>query len=181
MIAHELSHGVTQFTANFEYEGEAGALNESMSDVIACMVEQKQLNQTVHEADWLIGQTIFPVAFRGAALRSLKEPGTAYVKDPVLGTDPQPKHYSKRYRGTGDHGGVHINSGIPNHAFYLAAKAVGGYSWEKVGQVWYDALTSESTNPKSTFKEFADLTVAAAEKHECVDQVKQAWQAVGVL
>lgn len=82
-----------------------------------------------------------------------------------------------------DNGGVHIFSGIPNRAFYLAAKAFGGYSWEKAGQIWWKAMTSGRVPPKCTFQQFADVTVDMAEEEfskEAADKVRKAWAQVGV-
>ena len=86
---------------------------------------------------------------RGVGLRSLASPGSAYA-DPVLGNDPQPSHMSNYDTSPEDNGGVHINSGIPNHAFYLAATAIGGFAWEKAGRIWYVALT-ERLSARSDF------------------------------
>ena len=73
----------------------------------------------------------------------MKAPGTAYDND-VLGKDPQPADMQHYVRTGQDNGGVHINSGIPNHAFYLAATAIGGHAWEKAGQIWYDTIRDKS-------------------------------------
>ena len=89
IIGHELTHGVTQFTANLEYQAQPGALNESMSDVFGSLVKQYQRRQAVHEADWIIGEGLFTSNVTGVGIRSMKAPGTAY-DDPVLGRDPQP-------------------------------------------------------------------------------------------
>ena len=160
VIGHELTHGVTQFTAGLEYSGQSGALNESMSDVFGSMVKQWALNQTVDQADWLIGQGLLAPGVQGVALRSMKDPGSAY-NDPQLGKDPQPK-YMRDYLNTNeDNGGVHINSGIPNYAFYLAAAAIGGNSWDKTGRIWYETLTKRLT-PTSDFQAAADGTASAA-------------------
>jgi Zn-dependent metalloprotease len=160
VIGHELTHGVTQYTAGLEYRGQSGALNESMSDVFGSMVKQWALNQTVDQADWLIGQGLLAPGVQGVALRSMKDPGSAY-NDPQLGKDPQPK-YMRDYLNTNeDNGGVHINSGIPNYAFYLAAAAIGGNSWNKTGRIWYETLTKRLT-PSSDFQAAADGTASAA-------------------
>ena len=95
------------------------------------------------------------------ALRSMRDPGTAY-DNPVLGKDPQPAHYADRFTGSGDNGGVHINSGIPNRAFYLAATKLGGRAWETAGRIWYDTLTSGRVTPTMDFSAFAVATEAAA-------------------
>src|SRR5262249_49533152 len=124
VIGHEMTHGVTQHEAGLIYWGQTGALNESLSDVFGSMVKQYVNNQTADQADWLIGQGLFTPLVKGVAIRSLKAPGTAYgvpVPDPVLGKDDQPSHMSNYNHTLQDNGGVHINSGIPNNAFYRAA------------------------------------------------------------
>ncbi len=120
VIGHELTHGVTEHEAALVYQGQPGALNESMSDVFGSLVKQYALKQDAAAADWLIGAGLLAKGVKGVALRSMKAPGTAY-DDRVLGKDPQPAHMKDFVRTTDDNGGVHINSGIPNHAFYLAA------------------------------------------------------------
>jgi Zn-dependent metalloprotease len=184
VIGHELTHGVTQFTAGLEYHDEPGALNESISDVFGSLVKQYALGQTADEADWLIGAGILAPGL-GAALRSLKAPGTAFEGDSQpahmrdyrrLPDDDDPRH---------DNGGVHINSGIPNHAFYLVATALGGHAWEKAGRIWYDALTSR-LGPASGFGAAADATRASAAALYGAggaeeDAVRSAWEEVGVV
>ncbi|OAL43172.1 extracellular metalloprotease precursor [Pyrenochaeta sp. DS3sAY3a] len=184
VIAHELSHGFVQYSSPLEYESQSGALNESCADVFGSMVEQWHMRQTAEDADWILGQTIFPVAFTGSALRSLKA-GKAYTDDPVFGTDPQPKHMDQLYTGSEDYGGVHINSGIPSHAFYLAAKSLGGNSWEKAGKVWYKTMISGKIPLRCDFKTFANVTVETAGKEfpdaSVGDAIRDAWVKVGVL
>ncbi len=102
------------------------------------------------QASWLIGEGIFTDAVQGVALRSLAAPGTAYDDD-VLGRDPQPAHMDDYVQTADDNGGVHINSGIPNHAFYLTALALGGKAWERAGLVWYRTLTSGTLSPTADF------------------------------
>lgn len=184
VTGHELAHGVTQYTANLEYYGQSGALNESVSDVFGSLIKQWHLGQTADQADWLIGQGLLAEGVQGVALRSMKEPGTAY-DDPRLGKDPQPAHmddYVDTYR---DNGGVHINSGIPNRAFYLAATAIGGNAWEKTGRVWYDTLTGGALAADIDFAGFAAVTVQAAARRYGADAaetkaVDRAWSGVGV-
>jgi Zn-dependent metalloprotease len=160
VIGHELTHGVTQNTAGLEYNGQSGALNESMSDCFGSMVKQFTLGQDVKQADWLIGKGLFTPAVNGQALRSMSDPGSAY-NDPNIGKDPQPK-FMKDYLDTNeDNGGVHINSGICNYAFYLAAVAIGGFSWEKTGKIWYVTLTQRLT-PTSDFQAAANATTTVA-------------------
>lgn len=184
VIGHELAHGVTQHTADLAYYGQSGALNESMSDVFGSLVKQYALGQTADQADWLIGAGLLgPAVDRGEALRSMKAPGTAYDDD-ELGKDPQPATMDDYVRTHADNGGVHINSGIPNHAFYLVATALGGHAWERAGQIWYDTLTNGSLTPEADFAEFAAATVAAAKARygdgEELDAVTGAWSQVGV-
>ncbi|QNP72816.1 M4 family metallopeptidase [Streptomyces roseirectus] len=184
VIGHELAHGVTQYTANLEYYGQSGALNESVSDVFGALIKQYALGQTADQADWLIGAGLLgPAIDRGEALRSMKDPGTAYDDD-VLGKDPQPGHMDDYVRTSRDNGGVHINSGIPNRAFYFLATALGGNAWEKAGQVWYDVLTGGELATDADFVAFAGLTVAAAKARygegEVEKAVLEAWQKVGV-
>ncbi|MGN6577836.1 MAG: M4 family metallopeptidase, partial [Nocardioides sp.] len=141
VLGHELTHAVTERTAGLEYSGQSGALNESMSDVFASCLKQRLLGLEVQDADWLIGEGIFRPGVNGRALRSMAAPGTAY-DDPVLGTDPQVGSMDAYVTTSQDNGGVHLNSGIPNRAFFLAATAIGGASWEAPGRIWYAALTS---------------------------------------
>src|SRR5690606_25342549 len=105
IIGHELAHGVTQHTANLIYQGQSGALNESMSDVFGSLVKQRLLGHTAAEADWLIGEGLFTSNVNGTGIRSMKEPGTAY-DDPVLGKDPQPGHMNNYVQTPSDNGGV---------------------------------------------------------------------------
>jgi len=145
VIGHELTHGVTQFTAALGYDGQTGALNEHISDAFGIMVKQFKLNQTAKESDWLLGAGLFTSRVHGKAVRSMAAPGTAY-DDPTLGRDPQPAHMRHYVDTEDDNGGVHINSGIPNHAFYLAAVALGGRTWEVLGRIWYRVLTERLTS-----------------------------------
>jgi Zn-dependent metalloprotease len=184
VIGHELTHGVTGSEANLTYQGQSGALNESISDVFGVMVKQYKLKQTSDQADWLIGAGILAKGLKGVALRSMKAPGTAY-DDPKLGKDPQPAEMAHYVRTGEDNGGVHINSGIPNHAFYLVATALGGHSWEKAGQIWYDTLVDHNLKPNASFATFATLTIhnagsrygaGGAEQKAVID----GWAKVGV-
>ncbi|MCK8676926.1 MULTISPECIES: M4 family metallopeptidase [Streptomyces] len=161
VIAHELAHGLTQYTADLAYQGQSGALNESVSDVFGSLVKQRALGQSAEQADWLVGAGILAPDVSGEGLRSLKAPGTAY-DDPALGKDPQPARMADYVRTSSDNGGVHINSGIPNHAFYLFATALGGPAWERAGQVWYDTLTGGELAVDAEFADFSRLTVKTA-------------------
>lgn len=185
VIGHELAHGVTQFTANLEYQGQSGALNESISDVFGALVEQRAAAQSTNRASWLIGEGLFTDQVEGVALRSMKAPGTAYDDD-VLGKDPQPSTMAGYIKTDDDNGGVHLNSGIPNRAFYLVAEALGGNAWETPGRIWYDTLTGAGLGRQSDFAAFAAATASTAANlygaggaaHEAV---LAAWMTVGVI
>jgi Zn-dependent metalloprotease len=184
VTGHELTHGVTQYSGGLDYHGQSGALNESLSDVFGSLVKQYHLGQTADQADWLIGQGMFTAQVHGVALRSMKAPGTAY-DDPNLGKDPQPADMDHYVSTSGDNGGVHINSGIPNRAFYLAATAISGHAWEKAGRVWYETLTGGQLPTGADFATFASMTHETAGKLFGVnsaesDAVRQAWTTVGV-
>jgi len=183
VIGHELTHGVTQYEAKLVYSFQPGALNESMSDVFGSLVKQKSLNQTADQADWIIGEGLLTSNVNGVGIRSMKAPGTAY-NDPVLGKDPQPAHMDNYVNTVSDNGGVHINSGIPNHAFYFIAKELGGYAWEKAGQIWYVTLRDKLSS-SSQFQDAANLTYKAAEELFGVGSleqqaVKNGWAEVGI-
>ncbi|KAH6612368.1 hypothetical protein C7974DRAFT_476270 [Boeremia exigua] len=180
VVAHEVTHAITQYSAGINYEKQSGGLNESISDVFAALVEQWQFHQTAADADWLTGQNLFPIAVKGAALRDIANPGTAY-NDPILGRDLQIAHFSQ-YNDSLD---VHYTSGIPNRAFYLTAIGFGGYAWLKAGKIWYDTLTDPRVKKSIiTFKEWADVTVDHATRLYGVAGaliVRGAWVSVGVL
>lgn len=182
VIAHELAHGVTESEAGLIYTGQSGALNESLSDVFGVLTKQYALSHTVEQADWLIGADLLTPRIQGKGLRSMSHPGTAY-DDPLLGKDPQPEHMRKFVITTEDNGGVHINSGIPNRAFYLAARALGGFAWEKAGRIWYDTLCDKRLSQDATFDAFARLSVEHAGKRfgaREVAAVRQGWSQVGI-
>jgi Zn-dependent metalloprotease len=179
VIGHELTHGVTENEAGLVYFNQAGALNESISDVFGSLVKQHALKQTVEHADWLIGAELLASGVKGKALRSMAEPGTAY-DDPILGKDPQPAHMKDFVKTSKDNGGVHINSGIPNRAFYLVAMALGGNAWDRAGHIWYEALRDNKLKPNAGFVAFAKLTVAHTSNAKEADAVKNAWKTVGV-
>ncbi|MDD1744207.1 MAG: M4 family metallopeptidase [Candidatus Methanoperedens sp.] len=183
VIGHELTHGITQYEANLTYRDQPGALNESFSDVFGTMVKQRALNQQANEADWLIGEGLFTSNVNGEALRSMKAPGTAY-NDPVIGKDPQPAHMRDYAKVSYDNGGVHINSGIPNHAFYLVATEIGGYAWEKAGMIWYIVLR-ERLSSRAQFQDAANMTYQVAAElygNGSTEQqaVKNGWNGVGI-
>jgi Zn-dependent metalloprotease len=181
VVGHELSHGVVSHTCNLEYKDESGALNEHFADAFGVMVKQWKLDQTAAQADWMIGAGVMGPATKAKCLRTFKA-GKAYENDPLLGTDPQPKNLKGKYRGEQDNGGVHINSGIPNHAFYLAATKIGGRSWLRAGKIWYRALLNLTAT--SGFEEMVETSVTAAatlfkrgsKEHKAV---QAAWKEVG--
>ncbi len=184
VIAHELTHGVTQYTAALEYEGQAGALNEHFSDVFGILTKQYALKQTAAKSDWLIGEGLFTNKVRGAAIRSMKAPGTAY-DDPVIGKDPQPAVMKDYVKTDLDNGGVHINSGIPNRAFYELAILLGGKAWEVPGKIWYRALTHD-LRARADFQECANATWKAAGELFGAGSGPQhavlaAWRTVGII
>ena len=185
IIAHELTHGVTQNEAALVYSFQSGALNESFSDVFGSLVKQRAANEDAGQANWLIGDNV--LIGKKYALRSMKAPGTAYVNHPVLGTDPQPASMAKyaELPAWEDQGGVHINSGIPNHAFYLAAIEIGGPAWKKAGLIWYRTLC-DLLPPDATFARCAQATIQAARNEFGAGSleekaVNRAWKTVGVL
>jgi hypothetical protein len=171
VAGHEMSHGVIQHTANLEYQGESGALNESYADIFGVMVDRD---------NWQLGEDVVrTTVFPSGALRDMSDPhnGGSSLND----NGWQPKHYNERYTGQEDNGGVHINSGIPNHAYYLIAEQIGK---SKAEQIFYHALTKYLT--KSS--QFIDLRVAVDESikdlHGTNDPSRQvatnAFNAVGI-
>ena len=181
VLGHEFTHAVTEQTAALAYQGQSGALNESVSDVFASCLKQRLLGQRAEQADWLIGEGIFLPSVQGRALRSMAAPGTAY-DDPRLGVDPQVGSMVDYVETQQDNGGVHINSGIPNRAFQLAATALGGDVWEVTGPIWYAALTS-GIGADTDFAGYAAATLVAAEAVSSAARtaVEDAWREVGVL
>jgi Zn-dependent metalloprotease len=184
VIGHELTHGVTQYTAGLEYSKQSGALNESFSDIFGVLVKQYAADQEADEIEekWLIGAGSL-VPKWGRALRSMKAPGTAWQGDQQPGHMDAYVDLPDDNDPNNDNGGVHINSGIPNRAFYLAATALGGHAWERAGRVWYVTLT-DRLKPDSVFEEAAAATVEVARElfGDAVERaVTDAWTQVGVL
>ncbi|MFE4573289.1 M4 family metallopeptidase [Paenibacillus chitinolyticus] len=172
IIGHELTHAVTEYTAGLEYYGESGALNESISDIFG---------NTIQGTNWLLGDDIYTPGTPGDAIRSLSNPEQFN----------QPSHYSNRYTGTSDNGGVHKNSGINNKAFYLIAQGgthynvpVTGIGRDKAINIYYHALTYYL----SPYSNFSNIRAAAVQS--AVDlygagsaeavSVGKAYDAVGV-
>jgi Zn-dependent metalloprotease len=180
VIGHELTHGVQSFTSNLNYYGQSGALNEHFSDVFGILVRQWKNGETALKASWLIGAEVLVPAATRHGIRDMEHPGTAFTDDPDLGTDPQPAHMSKVYTGPRDRGGVHINSGIPNRAFALTAKALQGNAWDVAGRIWYDTLLQLTRS--SEFRDCARVSVQVAAGHGVAAKkaVKAAWSKVGI-
>ena len=178
VIGHELTHGVTQHSLQLAYSGEAGGLNESMSDCFGSMFRQWEKQQDVHSADWLIGYDIIgPTAkARGfTCLRDMANPAAQHC------LAPQPTHYSQITPGMDPH----YSSGPPNLAFCTACKTFGGRSWERIGQVWYHALTAFGPTPNMGMKQFADRTRQVAHtmfsgNPAVAAAVDQGWKHVGL-
>ena len=183
IIGHELTHGITEFESGLHYSGQSGALNESLSDVFGSLVKQYVRKETADKADWLIGGGLFTKKVHGVAIRSMKAPGTAFDDD-LIGKDEQPAHMDDYVETSDDNGGVHINSGIPNKAFYNLAVDLGGNSWEAAGRIWYETLL-QKLGTSATFERFAGMTIEAAGKLFGMRSKEQkatqsAWSDVGV-
>src|SRR5262249_22865745 len=112
--------------------------------------------------------------------RDMENPGTAFVDDPDLGTDPQPAHMRDLYTGPQDRGGVHINSGIPNRAFVLACQALKGRAWEVAGEIWYDTMRQLTTTSQFLDCAKVSVQVATTEGAAAKKAVKAAWKKVGI-
>jgi len=178
VIGHELTHGVTQFTAGLAYANQPGGLNESISDVFGSMFRQWQAGQNVTAADWLIGKEIMgpgAIAMGYTCLRDMSNPAAAHC------LSQQPTNFSQYHDGLDPH----ESSGIPNFAFYKAAMAIGGKSWEKTGKIWYQALTGFPPSPSLKMGAFANRTRTLAgslfpSQPGVKAAVDQAWKAVGL-
>jgi Zn-dependent metalloprotease len=193
IVGHEMTHGVAQFTAGLIPHGEAGALGESWSDVFGAMTERYVRGESTDT--WLIGEQAFTPGIAGDAIR--------YMHDPHLGAntgcggggctaDDDPDHYSERYTGLDDNGGIHFNAGIANKAFYLLAKggshhlggSMTGIGTDQAARIWFTALTSYMTS-RTDFVGARNATeLAAAALHGSGSAQEQAvaaaWCLVGV-
>jgi len=182
VIAHELGHGIVQWTADFEYRNQSGALNEHFADVFGSVVTQHIEKSTAEDADWLIGDEIMGPKLYGEALRCMASPGTAFDND-LMGKDPQPDHMRDYYKGPNDNGGVHINSGIMNRAFYLASKELGT---NNAALIWYTAL--QNLWPTASFNDAVAQIVRATQllikrgriKSGATQKVRAAFKEVGL-
>jgi len=165
IVGHEMTHGVTERTAGLVYMGESGALNESISDVFGALLERDVRGESA--ATWKIGEEAYTPGVAGDALRYMDNPHQA--GNYGYTSDDDPDHYSERYTGSGDNGGVHINSGIANKAFYLLAKggthhrggSMTGIGADDAGRIWFKALTSYMTS-STNFAGARTATVNAA-------------------
>lgn len=200
IIGHELTHRFTQFAYKFDiddYHDQSGALNEHLADVFGIMFAQRDnKEEKPSEANWLVGKDLIKDNFRRMlkvrklghydALRSIKAPGTAYEltnKDKSR-KDPQPDNMSDYNKTTVDYGGVHINSGILNRAFYLFTTKVNSPSWQIPGKLWFDTITSGTITSKSNFEDFAKATQEIAKKTLSGSEqtaLAQAWTEVQII
>ena len=183
-IAKEFANGLLQSATKLDYWGESGAIFNAISMVLAVLVKQYALGQTTDQANWLFGEGVLVPQPNTRALFSLAAPGTAYDNQ-LLGKDRQPGHMRLFQQTDEDNGGIHINCGIPNRAFYLMATAMGGYAWEKAGRIWFQAALDKQLPPKARFEDFAGITYATARQlfGDTSDEglaVQYGWKLVGV-
>jgi Zn-dependent metalloprotease len=178
VIGHELTHGVTQHTLQLAYEGDAGGLNESLSDCFGAMFRQWAAGQDVSQADWLIGADILGATAKAKGYASLRN-----MADPAdrAALAPQPTQYAQLTPGMDPH----YSSGPPNLAFCTAAVQLGGKSWERIGSVWYAALTTSGPQPNMTMPRFAARTrqlavQLAPTQPEVAAAVDAGWKRVGL-
>jgi thermolysin len=191
VVAHEITHGLTSHTSGLIYRNESGALNESSSDIVGTSVEFffQPAGAGDLRADYLIGEDLAKPVVAGARL------GSRSLADPFAYGDPD--HYSIRYRGTEDNGGVHVNSGIPNHAFYLAieggrhrvsgltVQGVGAANREQIEKAFFRAFAfmlpsgaTFSLARQATIQAARDLYGAGSNAERAITQ---AWTAAGVF
>jgi Zn-dependent metalloprotease len=179
VIGHELAHGVVQYTANLEYKSQSGALNEHFADVFGSAVKQWHLKQTEKTADWLIGEVCLIGRFKGKAIRSMKAPA-----DMAAVMMAQPDHMTKIFTGKADNGGVHINSGIPNKAFYLTAMDIGT---QTATLLWFETLQVLKSKAKfkdlyTNLKKTATTMIKAKKLPEtALPALDKAFKAVGII
>ena len=159
------SHAVTEFTADLTYEGQSGALNESISDVFGACMKQRHLGQDAASADWLVGEGIFLPGINGRALRSMADARHGVRRPADRQGPPGRVDWPTTSMTTDDNGGVHLNSGIPNRAFVLAARAIGGRVVERCRPDLVRRAHLRAWPADSDFATFAAATVAAAGEH----------------
>jgi hypothetical protein len=184
VIGHEFTHGIVEYTSKLHYNGESGGINEHLADVFGLMLVHHSKNHNVTNCTWKIGEGFHVPPVTGS-IRDMKSPGDAYNDTRIsgIGKDPQVSHYSNFYRGNDPNFGCHVNSGILNHAFYLAATALGGHSWEVTGKVWYDTMVDPGLRSDATFHGFATLLLQNAAIHgvDVQHKIKTALVHVGVI
>jgi Zn-dependent metalloprotease len=178
VIGHELTHGVTQYSLQLAYTGDAGGLNESVSDCFGSMFRQWEANQDVTKADWLIGSDLMGAAAKAKGYTCLRDMSNPASKKALAA---QPAKYSQLTPGMDPH----YTSGPPNLAFYTACMKQGGKSWDRIGQVWYAALTTSGVNPTMTMPQFAARTRQVAtqlypKEPTVTAAVDAGWKAVGL-
>jgi Zn-dependent metalloprotease len=178
VIGHELTHGVTQHSLQLNYTNEAGGLNESLSDCFGSMFRQWENKQSVNQADWLIGKDIMGPAAIAKGFTCLRDMANPAAKHCLA---PQPTKFSQVKPGMDPH----LSSGPPNLAFFTIAKAVGGNSWDKVGQIWYKSMTGFGPTPAMKMKAFANRTRAVAAQLNpgntaVANAVDAGWKKVGL-
>ena len=178
VIGHELMHGVTQYSLQLGYSADAGGLNESLSDCFGSMFRQWEADQDVAQADWLIGANIMGSLAKARGYTCLRDMANPANKAAMAA---QPTHYKQLTHGMDPH----YTSGPPNLAFATACKTLGGKSWERIGQVWYSALTTSGVEPNMTMPTFAARTrQLAAQMYSRQPAVPQAvdtgWKKVGL-
>jgi Zn-dependent metalloprotease len=175
--AHEFGHAVIQYEADLVYQGQSGALNEHVADVFGITIKHWSEGKDANTASWLLAEGLWKLqGYR--ALRDMASPGSAHPDD------GQTSHMDNFYNGQEDNGGVHINSGIPNKAFYEFASGAGGNSWEKPLTIWYQAVKDQKlTNPNTNFEQFAAATYEVAKKKydkDTVSLLRRSWDGVGI-
>lgn len=178
VVAHELMHGVTQYTLQLVYANESGGLNESLSDVFGSMFRQWVNKQSVQEADWLIGADILGTKAKSAGytcLRNMADPESAEC------IAQQISHYSQYQTGMDPH----ESSGVANLAFHTIAMTLGGNSWDTAGKIWYHVVENEGSTPNMTMQQFAEATQDAAhtlypKKPAILKTVTDGWESVGL-
>jgi len=185
IIGKEFGNAVVQHMTKLVYWGQSGALFDSLAVVFASQIKQYALRQPADKSDWILGAGLIAADARSRGLVSLAVPGTAY-NDPRLGRDAQPAHMRDYVKTEQDNGGIHINSGIPNHAFYLTAISLGGFAWEKAGRIWYETIRQTPLTKNAQFTDFARATIAQAgilfgKNGAEAEAVTEAWRRVGVV
>lgn len=190
VIGHEMTHGVITNTADLVYEGESGALNESIADIMGVFIEDKD-----GEALWTLGEDIYTPNIPGDGLRNMKDPSSVYIGEEYTESGYYPDHYDDLYTGELDNGGVHVNSSINNKAAYLITEGgthygvtVNGIGKDKAEEIYYHALTLYLT-ASSDFSDMRQAAIQAArdlypdqngEPSPEVQSVMAAYDAVGV-